>query len=104
MPSRSTDALDAALWGAVLIFAIVVLALAVWFLKRRLFSSANRTEQFDVMSLQQLRKLLAEGQITKEEFERLKVAALEAAQRTPTGKSSGAQPSQSGSGGAKGVK
>ena len=96
--------MDAALWGAVLIFAIVVLALAVWLLKRRLFSTPNGTEQFDVMSLQQLRKMLAEGQITKDEFDRLKVAAMEAAHRTPTGKSSGAQPSQSGPGGAKGVK
>ena len=96
--------MDAALWGAVLIFAITVLALAVWFLKRRLFSTPNRTEQFDVLSLQHLRKMLAEGQITQEEFDRLKVAALEAAHLTPIGKSSGAQPSQRGQGGAKGVK
>lgn len=96
--------MDAALWGAVLIFAIIVLALAVWFLKRRIFSNANRTEQFDVMSLQQLRKLLADGQITKEEFERLKITAIGAAQHPSTGKSGGARPAPRGEGGAKGVK
>jgi uncharacterized membrane protein len=96
--------MDAALWGAILIFAIVVLALAVWFLKRRLFSAVKEGEQLDVMSLQQLRKMLADGQITNEEFERLKVSALEAAHRTPTGKSSGSQRARSGEGGAKGVK
>lgn len=56
------------------------------------------------MSLQQLRRMLAEGQITKEEFERLKVAALKAAHVTPTGKSGGARPAPGGEGGAKGVK
>ena len=104
MPSSSTDAGEAALWGAVLIVAIVVLALAVWFLKRRLFSTADRPEQFDAMSLQQLRKMLADGQITKEEFERLKVSALRAAQSPPVGKSSGARPAPSGEADAKGVK
>ncbi|HKQ46844.1 MAG TPA: hypothetical protein VJZ71_02105 [Phycisphaerae bacterium] len=104
MPSKSTDAIDAALWGAVLIFAIVVLALAVWLLKRRLFSTPDRTEQFDVLSLQQLRKMLADGQITNDEFERLKTTAIGEAQRPAIGKSGGARSAPRGEGGAKGVK
>jgi hypothetical protein len=96
--------LDAALWGAVLIGAIVVLALAVWLIKRRLFSTVPRDEQIDVMSLQQLRNMLSEGQITKDEFDKLKRAALDSARHMPTGKSGGAPPATGENGGAKAVK
>jgi uncharacterized SAM-binding protein YcdF (DUF218 family) len=97
LPSRTTDATDAALWGGVLIFAIIVLAVALWLLKRRFFSAASRSERDGLLSLQQLRKMLAEGQITKDEFERLKASAVEAARLAQTGKSSGsARPARGG--------
>jgi hypothetical protein len=98
LAARNVSATDAAVWGGVLILAIVVLALAVWYLKRRLFSAAIQRDEPDLFSLQHLRKMLAEGQITPEEFERLKVSALEAARSAQTGKSSGPASSKSGPG------
>jgi len=89
LSAKTTNATDAAFWGGVLILAIVVLAAVLRILRRRLFSAASRREEVELFSLQHLRKMRAEGQITQDEFERLKASALEAARRAPTGKSSG---------------
>jgi hypothetical protein len=105
LAASNVSATDAAIWGGVLILAVVVLALAVWYLKRRLFSATIQEDEPNFFSLQHLRKMLAEGQITPEEFERLKVSALEAARSARTGKTSGSASSQTGpSSGANGVK
>lgn len=77
--ARTTNVLDAAVWGGVLILAIVVLAASLWYMKRRFFPAAVREDGEDFLSLQQLRTMLAEGQITREEFERLKATVLNAA-------------------------
>lgn len=89
LSSRTTSTTDAAFWGGVLILAIVVLGVSLWYLRRRFFSSSSPSTDEDLFSLQHLRQLLSEGQITREEFDRLKASALDAARTAQTGKSSG---------------
>ncbi len=105
LSARTTSATDAAFWGGVLILAVVILAVSLWYLRRRLFSASSQSSDEDLFSLQHLRQLLAKGQITRDEFERLKASALDAARTAPTGKSSGrAKAAPDDAGGPNGVK
>ena len=62
---------DAIVWSLVLLGVIVGLGLVVFFIRRRLFSSEKQSNDAR-WSLQHLRELHAKGQITDEEFQRLK--------------------------------
>lgn len=66
---------DAVIWGLVLIAGIACLGGAVFFIRRRLFSDRQQSPS-DGLSLQQLRDMLARGQITDEEFAQLKCSVL----------------------------
>lgn len=71
---------QAVFWGGVLILAIVVLGVVVWGIRRWLFG-ARSDEAQDTWSLQHLRELRANGQISEEEFAILKSNLLKSARR-----------------------
>ncbi len=69
---------DVIVWGIILIAAISVLALVVWWAKRRFVTSDSELGGGD-WTLQHLRDMRSEGQITEAEFETLKAKAISAA-------------------------
>ena len=73
MTAGQTSSADAVLWGFILILSIVVLAAAVWWVRRRFVSGGNRVgASGPLWSLQHLREMKSEGKISEEEFTRLK--------------------------------
>jgi uncharacterized membrane protein len=77
--SQSASA-GALLWGAVLIGAILLMATIAWLLRRHILR--QDTTQDEPLSLQQLRELRAQGQITPDEFEVLKSEVIGSACRS----------------------
>lgn len=73
--SGLTSSADAVLWSLVLIGGIAFLGVLVFFIRRKLFSDRQQSPEA-VLSLQQLRDMLAAGQINEAEFARLKAALL----------------------------
>lgn len=73
---------EAVYWSLLLIFIFAGLGAAIFALRRWFFSSPA-VGSAAVFSLQHLRDLRAQGQITKEEFEHLKTQLIEAASAPP---------------------
>lgn len=71
-----TDTEQIFVWCAILALSVCVLAAGIWWVRRRLFADRAPNGQ-DVWSLQHLRELKARGQITEEEFERLKARVID---------------------------
>ena len=76
--ANAQSSADALLYGLVLIVGIAVLG-AVMYALRRCFVSRKDTKSESPFSLQHLRDLRAEGQITEAEFQQLKSRLLGAA-------------------------
>jgi hypothetical protein len=74
--AAGSDIGDVFVFGFVLIGVIGVLGRVVWLIRRRLLS-APPAEGEDSWSLQHLREMKVQGQITDDEFERLKSKLLE---------------------------
>jgi uncharacterized membrane protein len=62
-------------WGLVLIAAICVLGVVVWVVRRWSLATPGKLGE-EAWSLQHLREMKAQGQITNEEFESLKERLL----------------------------
>jgi hypothetical protein len=75
------DSSDIVLVTASLIVLVLLGAMAVFWLRRRMHGEDAPSGDGGGFSLGDLRKLLKEGKITPEEFDRAKVKAVEAAQR-----------------------
>jgi hypothetical protein len=69
---------SALLWGSVLIAAIIVLGAIIWLVRRWAFKPPTMGDAF--WSLQHLREMKAQGRITADEFEALRLRALRASQ------------------------
>ena len=76
--SQSASA-GALLWGAVLIGAILLMATIAWLLRRNILR--DETTRDEPLSLQQLREMRAQGQITPDEFEILKSEVITSARQ-----------------------
>lgn len=87
---KSGDTSQVIFWGLVLLVAIVILAVAIWLLRKKLFGAANN-ETSEMWSLQHLRQMHADGQITDSEFETLKSKYLSGLRGASPG-NSGANP------------
>lgn len=59
------------MWGGLLLAAVIVLGLVVWWIRRWTFAGQDEPEG-DIWSLQHLRKMRRSGEISDIEFERLK--------------------------------
>lgn len=79
--ARSTDIGPIFFWGGLLLAAVIVLAVVVWWIRRWTLTDAAEPEG-DIWSLQHLRELRRDGQISDSEFERLKSQVI--AQFRPT--------------------
>ncbi len=75
-------ATDAILWALVLLGAIALLAVVTWIV-RRWAVTRNQAPDRAVFSLQHLRDMRDEGQITQKEFETLKAKLLEPYRASP---------------------
>jgi hypothetical protein len=71
-------------WGLVLIGAVCVLGVLVWVVRRWSLSTPASAGD-GTWSLQHLREMKAQGQITNGEFESLKTKALEASRLSMRG-------------------
>ncbi len=76
--AAQSDTADVIVWGIILIVAISGLAFLVWWAKRRFVTSDSQPNGGD-WTLQHLRDMRNEGQITEAEFESLKAKAISAA-------------------------
>lgn len=76
-PASATDAL---MWCGVLLGAVVTLGIVVWLVRRWARTAKPETTE-DIWSLQQLRQMRTEGQITEHEFQSLKAQMVQAARR-----------------------
>jgi hypothetical protein len=68
-------------WGLVLIGTVLCLAVGIWVVRRWMFAPAKSGKTDGVWSLQQLRELQDEGQISLAEFESLKAKMILAVRR-----------------------
>ncbi len=94
MFAAGSDIGDVFVLGFALIGAIGFLGTVVWLIRRRLLS-APLAEGDDSWSLQHLREMKAQGQITDDEFEVLKSKLLEAT-RLSLGRNNGTTPADGG--------
>jgi hypothetical protein len=78
--SSNSASADAIFWSAALIGAILLMAAVGWLLRRNILREDTTREE--PLSLQQLRDMRAEGQITADEFETLKSEVIGSARRT----------------------
>jgi hypothetical protein len=85
-------------WSVAVLAAIVVLAVVVRYLRRRLQADQGSEEQ--LWTLQDLREMLARGDLGEEEFQRLKARVVAQAQGVQTPGSGG--PRGAGGGGSEG--
>lgn len=77
MLSAKLSTSDVFVIGLELIGAICLLGVVIWLIRRRLFSTGQSTTNDDQWSLQHLREMKSQGQITENEFEALKAKLLE---------------------------
>lgn len=88
IPASARPSSDALVWSLVLVLGIAVLGATIFALRRWLFSSMKSTRE-SPFSLQHLRDLRAAGQITEEEFQRLKGQVIGAATSVELGVNDG---------------
>ncbi|MFH1419399.1 MAG: SHOCT domain-containing protein [Planctomycetota bacterium] len=83
--AAQSDVVDVIVWGLVLIAAICVFALLAWWARRRFVASDTQPNGGE-WTLQHLREMRKDGQITEAEFESLKAKAIEAAASSAKGR------------------
>ena len=81
LAAGTSSTVDAIFWSFVLLAGILVIGVAVFALRRWLFASQAQNAE-PPWSLQHLRGLHARGQISDEEFQRLKAQMLGEVGRT----------------------
>lgn len=69
-------------YGSILVAALIVLGVGIWWLRRWLFSGGARGGE-ELWSLHQLRQWRASGQISQAEFERLRAEMIGRVRRDP---------------------
>lgn len=78
MPSQSTpELLSALIWGLLLLGALAMLGVALWLGRRWARSGSGEGESGAVWSLHNLRELRSSGQLSDEEFEKLRAGVLQ---------------------------
>lgn len=82
MIANTNDIGGVFVWGGLLLAAVIALGAAVWWIRRRLFAG-DEPDSGDIWSLQHLRELRRTGQLTEDEFQKLKAQVI--AQFSPPG-------------------
>jgi len=69
--AQSTDIGGIILWAGLLLAAVILLIVVLWYVRRWFFAPPEESTG-DIWSLQHLRELRRSGQISEDEYQRLK--------------------------------